>query len=310
VKSIDSGQQEIAPTSLWPRCFDLVQVLENRIRIGAVVKQRSDYHGPPGFVGELFEERDRRVPAFGEHEYARAAGVLQRARERVQLGVVGEARRHRLAAFAVVRGRGAGREADGAGLQPFHHQLAHFQDFLLRRGALGRRRAHDVGAHARMADEGGDVDRRAARLEAIEVFRHRLEVPAHAAAQHLERHALDLRQVAHHQLAVGGAAGRDGEAAVADDRGGDALRGRRRELRVPGDLRVVVRVVVDDARHQREAAGVDGFPGLAFDGFSDLNDFSVGDCEVTGGRRGAPAVQQHRAPDHKVVHRPISILSG
>ena len=52
---------------------------------------------------------------------------------------------------------------------------------------------------------------------------------------------------------------RDGEAAVADHRGGDAERGRGRGPRVPGDLRVVVRVVVDDARHQRQAVGVDGF---------------------------------------------------
>ena len=59
------------------------------------------------------------------------------------------------------------------------------------------------------------------------------------------------------QLAVGGAARRDGEAAVADHRGGHAERGRGRDPRIPGDLRVVVRVVVDDARHQREAVGVD-----------------------------------------------------
>ena len=67
--------------------------------------------------------------------------------------------------------------------------------------------------------------RGAVALEHVEVLRDGLELPADAGAQDLERHAFDLGEVAHDPLAVGGAARRDGEAAVADHRGGDAERG-------------------------------------------------------------------------------------
>src|SRR3954469_1807892 len=109
------------------------------------------------------------------------------------------------------------------------------------------------------------VDRRALALEHVEVLGHRLEVPADSLAQDFERHALHLGQVAHHELAVAAAAGRDGKAAVTDHRGGHAELGRGRYTRVPGDLRVVVRVVVYDSRHQRETAGFERGLGLAVD---------------------------------------------
>src|SRR5204863_9703448 len=51
--------------------------------------------------------------------------------------------------------------------------------------------------------------------------------------------------------------GYDTETAIAHDRGRDPERGRWRQGRVPGDLRVIMRVQVDDARHQREPAGID-----------------------------------------------------
>ena len=70
--------------------------------------------------------------------------------------------------------------------------------------------------------------------------------------------------------------------------------------RVPGDLRVVVRVVVDDARHQREAVGVDRlrWPELP----SDLGDSSVLHGEVAATGRRAEAVEQQRVADDEVVH--------
>ena len=141
---------------------------------------------------------------------------------------------------------------------PSEHDVLHFRDFGGGGRAPGRLFAHHVGAHRRVADEAGDVQRHALALEHGEEFRDGLEVPAHAGAQHFDRHAFDLGEVLQDQVAVGGAAGRDGEAAVADDGGGDAERRRGRGERIPGELRVVVRVVVDDAGHQRQAVGVEG----------------------------------------------------
>ena len=56
--------------------------------------------------------------------------------------------------------------------------------------------------------------------------------------------------------AVGGLARRDGEAAVADHCGSHAERGGGLERRVPGDLRVVMGVAVDDAGHQGQPVGI------------------------------------------------------
>jgi NAD(P)-dependent dehydrogenase (short-subunit alcohol dehydrogenase family) len=66
-------------------------------------------------------------------------------------------------------------------------------------------------------------------------------------------------------------------------------------------------MVVDDARHQRQALRIDAFPGLAFDCFAYLNDSSMGDCEISGQRRRTAAVEQHRAADEEIVHGRISI---
>jgi hypothetical protein len=153
-----------------------------------------------------------------------------------------------------------------------------------------------------MAGEHRDVERAAQALEHVEVLRHAFEVPAHAGAQHVERHAFDLRQVAHHQLAVAFAARGDGEAAVADDRGGDAEARRGRSPAVPGELRVVVRVVVDDARHQRQALGVHR-DHRGPENMAHLHDAPVLHRHAAAPRRGAEAVDQNHVADHEVEHR-------
>src|SRR6267378_4570958 len=153
-------------------------------------------------------------------------------------------------------------------------------------------------APARIASS---TSRRTLALEQGEVLRHRFELPADAAPQHFERHALDLRQVAHHQVPVRRTARRDGEAAVADDRGGDAERRRGRGARIPGELRVVMRVVVDDPRHQRQAAGIDCFFCAVLD-FSDFRDAAVLDAHVSVPGRRTQTVEKQRAADREVVH--------
>jgi hypothetical protein len=188
------------------------------------VQERRDHHRPRGVARQLLEEVDAGVPALGEHEHA-VPGLAQAADQRAQLGFVGEARGHRFAAFAVVRGRSAGGKADRPGLHRLEDQFAHRTGFIRGRNPFRGRRAHHIGADRGMAGEHRDVERAAHALEHVEVLRHALEVPSHAGAQHVERHAFDLRQVAHHQLAVALAARRDGEAAVADDRGGHAEAG-------------------------------------------------------------------------------------
>src|SRR6185436_17130770 len=67
-------------------------------------------------------------------------------------------------------------------------------------------------------------------------------------------------------------------------------------------LRVVVRVVVDDPRHQRQAVGVDGLLGGKA-GLADFQDLPVLDREVAAPRRRAQAVDEQRVANHQVMHR-------
>ena len=251
--------------------------------------------------GKLLEEADRRLPAFCQHEYA-APGLAQAADQRAQLGGVGEARGHRPAAFAVVCRRGAGGEADGAGVHALQHEIPHLRDLVVRRRAFGGCIAHHVRADRRMADECRHVEGGSPALEHVEVLRHGLEIPAYSGAQHFQRHTLDLGEVLHHPVTVARAARRDGEAAVADDRGGDAERGRRRGPGVPRELCVVVGMVVDDPGHEREAVGVHRLARGA-ENPADLDDRAVLHRDAGAPRRRAEPVEQQRVPDHQIKHR-------
>ena len=130
-------------------------------------------------------------------------------------------------------------------------------------GALRRVVAEHERPHRGVADERGHVGHHAAPLQRVEILRIGLEVPAHARPQRLERHALDVGEVAQREVAIVGPARGDREAAVADDDRGHAERGGRRGERVPGELGVVVRVDVHDAGRQREAARVHALAGGA-----------------------------------------------
>ena len=152
-----------------------------------------------------------------------------------------------------------------------------------------------------MTDEGGDVERGAAPLQGRQVFREALEIPDDALAQHLQRHALDVGQVAQGPVAVAGPAGRDGEAAVADHHRGDAEAGRRREPRVPGRLRVVVGVAVDDPGHQRQALGIH-FLAARADVAAQFRDAPARDRQIADRSRGPVAVVEPGVPDDQVVH--------
>ena len=121
-------------------------------------------------------------------------------------------------------------------------------------------------------------------------------------AQRVEVHALDDREVADHQVARGGRRRHDAEAAIAHHRRGDAERRRGRERGVPGDLRVVVRVHVDDAGREHEPVGVDRLGALVLD-LADAGDAAVLDREVGALGLVAQAVDDGGAADDEIDHR-------
>ena len=124
-----------------------------------------------------------------------------------------------------MRRRRAGRKADGSGVHRLAHDRLHRCDLGIGRRASRRVFAHDEGAHAAVTDVGGHVQRAASAAKLRKILREGFEVPGDTPAQYVERHALDLGEVAHRQVAMVRLARRDGKAAVADHRGGDAVRG-------------------------------------------------------------------------------------
>jgi hypothetical protein len=96
--------------------------------------------------------------------------------------------------------------------------------------------------------------------------------------------------------------GREADAAIAEQHGGGAMPGRRRQHRVPGRLTVVMGVDVDPAGGDDMACGVDVAPcrsGLA----ADRDDLVAVDGDVAGERRTAGAVHDCPAADDQVMHR-------
>ena len=102
-------------------------------------------------------------------------------------------------------------------------------------------------------------------------------------------------------VVVVGAARRDGEAAVAGGDGGDAVQRRRVAERVPGELRVVVGVDVDDARRDHQAVGVDHLVGRLAREPADGGDAPVADRDVGDLPGQAGAVDDEAAADQQVV---------
>src|SRR5437016_12674670 len=78
---------------------------------------------------------------------------------------------------------------------------------------------------------------------------------------------------------------------------------RERAERIPGDLRVVMAMVVDRARRDDLAADIDGLPGGARQ-FAGLGDLAVLDRNIAAERRHPRAVDDQAVLDQHVIrHR-------
>jgi plasmid stabilization system protein ParE len=150
-------------------------------------------------------------------------------------------------------------------------------------------------------DQHREVHIRPAPAHHVLVFGERLELPVDALAQRLDVHALNHGEVAHDQIAQRRRAWDDAEAAITHHRSGHPERGRRRQGTIPGDLRVVMGVDVDDPRHQREAAGVDRLSRLGCD-VANRGDAALFDRDIGADWIMAQPVDHRRAADQQIVH--------
>jgi hypothetical protein len=125
-----------------------------------------------------------------------------------------------------------------------------------------------------------------------------------------EVHAFHPREQLAEVLVVVGPARRDAEAAVPGGDGRDAVESGRVAQPVPGDLRVIVRVRIDDARRDHEPVGVDGALGPLAVVAADAHHPTVGDGDVREPARHAGAVDHKTAVDEEVVHHPPLRVAG
>ena len=141
------------------------------------------------------------------------------------------------------------REAERAGLHAVAHDILHRLDLRLGGAGLLAVVAHHVMAHRRMADQIADIDAEVV-VELIHVLRDRLPIELDG-LQHLHRDRFDIGEELGEPLLGALAHRRQRQRAIAEDHAGGAVLGREGAQRVPGDLRVVMAMIVDKARARR-----------------------------------------------------------
>ena len=208
------------------------------------------------------------------------AGLAHGLGDRRQLGLLGAQGRDAAAVGGAVIERARGREAERAGAQAFDGELGHAPAIRLGgRLAIGAALAHHIDAQRGVRHLGRDIDVVATRGDGIEVVGEAVPVPRQALGHHDFGNVLDaLHQVDQHVVLVV-VAGREADAAVAQQHGRGAVPRRRRQPVAPGHLRVVVRVHVDEARRDELAARVD-LLGTLGNVAADRRDLAVAHGEV------------------------------
>ncbi len=192
-----------------------------------------------------------------ELEHA-AAAVGEGSPETEQLVLGSEGSRHGLAVDGAVRDGARRRHTECAGRDGLAHDGGHGLDVVGGgRFVLGAPLAHHVATHGAVGDLGGDVHGVAATRQVIEVLGEGLPLPVDALGERSARDVLDALHQLDQPVLRAGAHGREADAAVAHDQGGDAVHRAGRQLFVPGGLAVVVGVHVDETRRHEQTGGVD-----------------------------------------------------
>ena len=160
--------------------------------------------------------------------------------------------------------------------------------------------AHDVQAERTVRKLGAEVDVVGTSLDRGEVLAEGLPGPVDPLVEHRAGNVLDPFHEGDEARVRIGSHRREADAAVAHDRGRDAVPARRRHPLVPGRLSVVVRVDVDEARGHQQPVGVDLLRAPPGDG-AHGGDRPAVDRDVGRARLAAQAVGHRTAADHEVV---------
>lgn len=280
-------------------------------RLGDVVAvEHGDEGDRPAALGEHeIEQLQFRIvhhpDLLGHGDFDRAlAALFQRVAVGLQLLAARVAAGERPAGVAHVLVEQRAGKAERAGIDRLSKQCFYMNQFIKSSRALHRRLAHDVVAERRERREEGEVERGLARRGRVHELREGLPVPGDALGEHLEGDRLHVDEIAHGDLARLGPAGRDADAAIAHHHRGHAVPGGGRERPVPADLRVVMRVRIDEAGRNREARGVDGSFDLFLDSLFHGKDLSIQNPDIGSPCRRPAAVDHEAVLDEQIAgHR-------
>ena len=165
---------------------------------------------------------------------------------------------------------------------------------------IGAAGPHHEQSGCGVGDHAADVDDAGHRVEHVEVFAVGLPPPWQTGFEHVCRDVLDTFHELDEERAIARTHGRKTDATIAHHRGGDAVPRRGAHLGIPGNLRVVVRVDVDEPGRDEQPIGVECLASKA-DVVADGRDASGVDRDVRGERGAAGAVDDLAAAYDEVV---------
>jgi hypothetical protein len=197
------------------------------------------------------------------------------------------------------------RQAERAAFHAVAHDRLHLLQFGVGRDALLALVTHHVIAHRGVPDQRADIDPEMP-VEPVHVLREGLPIDLDR-VQDLHRDRFDIREELGHAFGLATAHRRQRQRAIADNDAGRAVVARERAQRIPGDLGVIVAVIVDKARGDRLTADIDDRVGSTRQ-FADLDDLAVLDGDIAMERRHARAVDDPAVLDQNVVRHLVVLL--
>ena len=141
-----------------------------------------------------------------------------------------------------------------------------------------------------MRQQGAEIDVVFAAFQRGQVFGEAFPAPVQALIQAGTGQILDPFHQRHDLILRVLFDGREADAAIAHDNGGDAVPGRGSEVRIPHGLPIIMGMNVDEARCDGQAGGVD-FLGASAGDFSDGGDLAILDGDI--GDVGGAAIAVH-----------------
>ncbi len=247
------------------------------------------------------------VDAAGEDEFEGGPLVwCERRGERFELCTARRPRGHRFAVAVVVGVGLRGREPEGTLLVGALGEGGHRRDLVVAGDLAHRGVAHHRTAQCGVADEEARIGRDGA-VETTEPFAEGGPRPVEE-LQCGQGHSFHPSHHPGEVVGVLGAGRGEREAAVAPDDGRHPVEGGGARGRVPGELRVVVGVQVDETGGHQETVGVDD-GCCRFVDLADRHDRAVAHADVRAAGGASGPVHHRPTTDDQVEHRATSLAA-